>query len=65
MEWIHNDIISYSNMTSFFRFASNEAIYVDGKISLSHARCTQLSQVIKSQNEIIYTVVNVLSIYFH
>jgi len=65
VEWIHIDIISYSNMTSFFRFANNRAIYDDGKISLAYARCTQLSQVIKSQNEIIYTVVNVLSIYFH
>jgi len=65
VEWIHIDIISYSNMTSFFRFANKRAIYLDGKISLAHARCTHLSHVIKSQNKIIYTVVNVLSIYFH
>ena len=51
MEWIHIDIISYSNMTSFFRFASKQAIYLDGKVSLA-------------QNKIIYTVVNVLIIYF-
>jgi len=45
-------------MTSFFRFANKRAIYLDGKISLAHARCTHLSHVIKSQNKIIYTVVN-------
>jgi hypothetical protein len=64
VEWIHIDIISYSNMTYFFRFASKRAIYLDDKISLAHAR-THLSQVIKSQNKIIYTVVNDLRIYFH
>jgi hypothetical protein len=41
-------------MTSFFRFANKQAIYLDGKISLAHARGTHLSQVIKSQNNIIY-----------
>ncbi len=50
-------------MTSFFRFTNKRAIYLDGKISLTHARCTHLSQVIKSQNKTIYTVVNVLNIY--
>ena len=58
-------IITYSNMTSSFRFPSKRAIYVDGKIVLAHARCTHLSHVIKSQNKIIYTVVNVLYIYIH
>ena len=47
-------------MTPFFLFASKRAIYLDGKISLAHARCTHLSQVIKSQNKIIYTVVKVV-----
>jgi protein associated with RNAse G/E len=42
-------------MTSFFRFTNKRAIYLDGKISLTHARCTHLSQVIKSQNKTIYT----------
>jgi hypothetical protein len=50
-------------MTSFFRFTNKRTIYLDGKISLKHARCTHLSQVIKSQNKTIYTVVNVLNIY--
>jgi hypothetical protein len=50
-------------MTSFFRFANKRAIYLDGKISLAHARCTHLSQVIQSKNQIIYTIVNVLNIY--
>ena len=54
-----------SNVTSFFCFAYKRAIYLDGKISLAHARCTHLSQVTKSQNKIIYTVVNVLNIYIH
>ena len=52
-------------MTSFFHFANKRTIYLDGKISLTHAWCTHLSQVIKSQNKIIYTVVNVLNIYIH
>jgi len=52
-------------MTSFFLFVSKQAIYLDGKISLAQERCTHLSQVIKSQNKIIYTVVNVLNIYIH
>jgi len=52
-------------MTSFFRFANKRAIYLEGKISLAHARCTHLSQMIKSQNKIIYMVVNVLNIYIH
>jgi len=46
-------------MTSFFGFANNRAIYLDGKISLEHAWCTHLSQMIKSQNKVIYTVVNI------
>ena len=44
-------------MTSFFRFVSKQAIYLDGKISLS--------QMIKSQHKIIYTVVKVLNIYMY
>jgi hypothetical protein len=31
---------------------------LDGKISLAHARHTHISQVIKSQNKIIYKVIN-------
>ena len=50
---IFNSDMVYSNMTSFFRFANKPAIYLDGKISLAHVRCTHLSQVIKSQNNII------------
>ena len=53
----------YSNMKSFFRFANDGAVYLDGKISLVHARCTHFSQVIKSHNKIIYTVDNVENIY--
>ena len=49
---------------SFFRFVNKQAIYLDGKISLAHA-CKHLSQMIKSQNKIIYTVVNILNIYIH
>ena len=49
-------------MTSFFRFVNKQAIYLDGQVSLAHARCPHLSQVIKSQNKIIYTTVNVLNI---
>jgi len=52
-------------MRSFYRFVNKQAIYLDGKISLAHAQCTHLSQVIKSQNKIIYTVVSILSIYIH
>jgi len=55
----------YSNRMSFFRFASKGVVYLDDKISLVHARCTHLIQVIKSQNKIIYSVVNVLNIYIH
>jgi hypothetical protein len=44
-------------MLSFFRFLNKQAIYLDGKISSA--------QVIKSQNKIIYTVVNVLNICIH
>ena len=54
-----------SNKTSFFRFANKRAIYLVGKTPLAHARCIHLSQVIKSQNKMIYTVVNVLNIYIH
>jgi len=36
----------------------------DDKISFAHARYT-LSQMIKSQNKTIYTIVNVLNIYIH
>jgi hypothetical protein len=50
---------------SFFRRANKRAIYLDGKISLAHAQCIHLSQVIKSQNKIIYKVVDVLNIYIH
>ena len=52
-------------MPSFYQFVNKQTIYLDGKISLGHVRCTHLSQVIKSQNKIIYTVVSVLSIYIH
>ena len=40
---------------------------LDDKISLAQAqyKCTLLSQVIQSQNKIIYTVVNVLNINIH
>jgi len=38
--------IANSNVTSFLRFANKRAIYLDGKISLAHARCTHLSRVI-------------------
>ena len=51
-------------MTSFFSFVSKRAMYLDGRISLAHVRCTYLSQVIKSQNKIKYTVVNVLNSIF-
>ena len=50
-------------MTSFFHFANKRAIYLDGIISLAHVQCTHFSQVIKSQNKIIYMFVNVLNIY--
>jgi hypothetical protein len=33
-------------MTTFFGFANKRTIYLYGKISLAHARCTLLSQVI-------------------
>ena len=49
---------------SFFCFANKRAIYLDGKISLANVWCTHLSQVIKSQNKIIYTVVNILNILY-
>ena len=49
-------------MTSFFRFANKRVIYLDGNIPLAHVQCTHLSQMIKSQNEIIYMVVNILNI---
>jgi hypothetical protein len=52
-------------MMSFFRFANKWAIYLDDKISLAHARCMHLSRVLKSQDEIISTVVNILIIYIH
>jgi len=47
-------------MTSFFRVVDERAIYLDDKISLAHALYTHLSQLIKSQYIIIYTVVNAL-----
>jgi hypothetical protein len=53
-------VINY-NLTFFFRFASKWVIYLDGIISLAHAQCTHLSQVIKSQHKIIYLVVNILN----
>ena len=52
-------------MMSFFLFVSKRAIYFDDIISLAHARCTHLSQVMKSQNKIIYTDVNVLNVCIH
>ena len=48
--------ITYSNKTSFFHFVNKRAIYLYGKISLAHDRCTYL---MKSQNKIIYAFVNV------
>jgi hypothetical protein len=39
-------VTSYSNMMSFFRCVNKPAIYLDGKISLAHALCQHLSQVI-------------------
>jgi hypothetical protein len=57
-------LIMDSNMTSFFRFENKRAIYPMIKSHL-HMHGTHLSQVIKSQNKIIYTVVNVLNIYIH
>ena len=41
------------------------AISFDDKISIAHVKCTHLCQVIKSQNKIIYTIVNILNIYIH
>ena len=43
---------------------TNKQTYLEGKISLAHVWCTHLSQVIKSQNKIIYAVVNILSILY-
>jgi hypothetical protein len=37
------NVITQLNMTSFFRFAIKRAIYLNGKISLAHARCTHLN----------------------
>ena len=48
-----------SNMTLFFRFVNKPAMYLLSKFSLAHARSTQLMQVMKSHNKIIYTVVKV------
>jgi len=48
--------IRNSHMTPFFRFVSKRAINPMTK-SHKHMRGTHLSQVIKSQNEIIYKVV--------
>jgi flagellar biosynthesis regulator FlaF len=45
-----------------FALQNKRAIYLDGKISLAHARCTHLSQVIKLENKILYTVDNALDI---
>jgi phosphorylcholine metabolism protein LicD len=36
-------------------FPNKRAVYLKGKISLAHARCTHLSQVIKSQNNLFFT----------
>jgi hypothetical protein len=55
-------LMENSNMTSFFRFASKRAINPMTK-SHYHMRGTRLNHVIKSQNKIIYTFVNVLNIY--
>ena len=57
MSWQYYKCISYSN------FANKRAIYLDGKISLAHARCTHLSQVIKLENTILYSVDNALDIF--
>ena len=40
----------------FLRLVIKQVNYLDGKISLAHAWCTHLNQVIKSQNKIICTV---------
>ena len=48
-----------SNMTLFFCFVSKPAMYLLSKFSLAHARSTQLIQVMKSHNKLIYTVVKV------
>ena len=48
-----------SNMTLFFRFVNKPAMYLLSKFSWAHARSTQLIQVMKSHNKIIYTVVKV------
>lgn len=49
-------------MTYFFYFANKRAIYLDLH---KYIRGTYLSQVIKTQKKIIYTVGNVLNIYIH
>jgi hypothetical protein len=46
-------------MTSFFHFVNKPAIYLNDKFSLANA--AHLSQAIKSQNKIIYIVVNILN----
>jgi hypothetical protein len=48
-----------------FGVRCKRAIYLDGEISLADARCTHLRQVIRSQNKIMYTVLNILNIYIH
>jgi hypothetical protein len=55
----------YAHITPFFRFVNKRAIYLGGKIILAHAWNTSLRQVIKSQHNIINTVVNVLNIYIY
>ena len=62
---IYFEIVTYSIMMSFCRCVSKRQIYLDGKTSLAHARCTHFSQVINLKNKIIYTVGNVLNIYIH
>ena len=37
--------IANSNVTSFLRFANNRTIYLDGKISLVHTRCTHVDEL--------------------
>jgi hypothetical protein len=64
-KWWKQLLIQNSNITSFFRFANKRVIYSDCKLSLAHARCTHLNQVIKSHNIIINMVDIVFSIYIH
>ena len=60
-----HELFLNSNMAYCFRFVNKRANYLDDKIALAYARCTHLSQVIKSQSQIIDTFVKVLNIYIH